>query len=187
MRTLKLYGVEPVDELIWPDQINDVTLSSSALTVFTDFKQAKPLVIEETLTASDAILLMKKSHVRMKIVVNPQNQFVGVVGLSDLYERRIIQKIAEGFKRDELFVSEFMRPKEEVKAFAYDELAKAQVSDVVIALQHSGHQHCLVIDKDNHHIRGVISASDLARKLRLNVNVELGANFLDIFKVIHGA
>jgi CBS domain containing-hemolysin-like protein len=179
-----LYSVQPVDELIWPEQVGDVTLESSALSVFTDFREVSPLVIDAKTTASDTEALMKQAHVRMKIVIDENNHFVGLVGLNDLTERKIIKKIAEGYDRNELMVTDFMRSKAEAKAFAYDELELATVSDVVTALQQSGHQHCLVIDKETHQIRGVISASDVARKLKLPVDINKGASFVDVFNVI---
>jgi DeoR family transcriptional regulator, catabolite repression regulator len=52
---------------------------------------------------------------------------------------------------------------------------------VLNTLQHNGEQHCLVIDTDSHHIRGVISASDIASRLHIPVHIEKAPTFLNIF------
>lgn len=185
MIPLTLYNTEPVDELIWPSSNNEITLDSTALKVFTDFKKHKPRVIDASTSAVDAEKLMLKTHVRLKIIVDNNNHFIGIVSLNELNSQEVIKKISNGFSREELKVIDFMQPKEQLKAFDYLELKKARVSDVVDTLQQCGYQHCLVIDKLSHHVRGLISASDLARKLHLPLNITHNVNFLEIFNVIH--
>jgi hypothetical protein len=61
------------------------------------------------------------------------------------------------------------------------------VRDVLIALDNYKLRHCLVLDRANHHIRGVISSSDIARKLRLNINLSLENTFSSIYQAAHAA
>lgn len=58
------------------------------------------------------------------------------------------------------------------------------VRDLVETLKDNEHQHYLVVDRNNHRIRGVISASDLARKLRLDIRIHKGSSFIAIYQAL---
>ena len=185
MKKLALYNLELVDDVVSPEQFVDMSLSSLATYFFTDFKKHKPLVIEANTLAKDALTLMQKSHVRMKIVISSTLSFRGVISTSELTERHIIQKISSGITREELTVADMMIPRDKLQAFLYDDITKVTIEDVIENLQTNGLQHCLVLDKDNHHIRGVISASDIARKLKLPVEIHQPISFSTIFKALN--
>ncbi len=185
MRTLNLFNVEAVDELAWPENYQEINLNSSALLVFTDFKKHKPLVIDGNLNALKAEKLMMNAHVRLKIVLDNNNRFIGVVSLSDISHQEIMKKVASGDKHDDLSVSDFMQTKALLKAISYEELKSSSVGDVLQTLKANGERHCLVIDKDEHNIRGVISTSDLVRILKLHIDLSLPLSFVDIFNLIH--
>jgi len=58
---------------------------------------------------------------------------------------------------------------------------KASISDVIDILQDNGEQHCLMIDREKHHIRGVFSASDISRKLHLPIDIQEKSSFYRVF------
>ncbi len=60
MRKLNLYKTTNIDQLVQPEEDDNLSLSSSALAFFTDFAQAKPLVIDSEMSAVDARILMQK-------------------------------------------------------------------------------------------------------------------------------
>jgi len=99
MRKLHLYPASHYEEMVWPEEIDSLSLETPALDFFTDFKSNRPLVIESSVSAIEVQKLMKKAHVRLKFVINPQYQFLGVVSTDDLVDRLIVQKTSEGFKR----------------------------------------------------------------------------------------
>lgn len=183
MKKLALYNTESVDKLVWPPENNSITLHSNALSIFTDFKQFMPLVIDSSAKAVELEDLMKKSHVRMKLVLGSDQNFIGIVALNDLSEQKILAKVTKDQPREEIPVTDFMRHRSTLKAFAFEELCNATVGDVVETLRDNHQQHCLVIDKKNHEIRGLISASDVARILRLPVDIQLQPSFVDLFNV----
>jgi len=78
-----------------------------------------------------------------------------------------------------------MIPKVKLKAFDYEQIACASINNVIEALKENGQQHCLVLDRNEHKIRGVISASDIVRKLKLPVNIMTDASFLGIFNTVY--
>jgi len=185
MNNLGFYQTDAIDELASPTETREITINSPAVEVFTDFNKHRPLVLEATSTAVEAERLMQMAHVRLKFVVDKNNHFLGVVSLDDLNSQEIVKKLSQGFSREDLSITDFMRPRTELHAFDYDEVSRAKISDIIEALKSSGQQHCLVIDRDKHKIRGIFSASDMARKLHLPINIETRSSFAHVFKVIN--
>ncbi|TYK67122.1 CBS domain-containing protein [Colwellia echini] len=183
MKNLALCNLESIDELACPKDKN-VNLNSSALTIFTDFEAVQPIVLDASTSAVEAEKLMINSHVRLIIIVE-QSHFLGVVSLDDLNLQGIIKREASGIPRAELCVADFMQARNELKAFSYEELQKSSINDVVETLQKRGQQHCIVVDRDSHMIRGIISASDIARKLRIPININVDSSFVNIFNALY--
>jgi CBS domain-containing protein len=186
MKKLHLFDLDLIDKIISPEDFNQTSLMSPATDIFTDFKKYRALVIEGETTAVDALKLMAKTHVQMKIVMSKENDFIGIISTQELTERKIIAAVAKGSERNEILVSDFMLSRNTLHAFDFKELEKATVNDVVGALENYGLRHCLVLDRERHHIRGVISTSDVARKLHLPIDIYAKNSFSQIFNVIHG-
>ncbi|GAB2989454.1 CBS domain-containing protein [Psychrosphaera aestuarii] len=185
MKNLHLYNIEHFDNIVTPDIYEKTTLASPATDIFTDFSEHEPLVISGDTKAIDALALMKKAHVQMKIVVSSQEDFLGLISTNELNEQRIVSEVANGNRRDEILVRDLMQSKYNLHAFDFDELQTAKVNDVVIALQSYGLRHCLVVDRSLHQIRGVISSSDIARKLHLPINLAARTSFVQLYDVIN--
>lgn len=186
MKALHLFDIEQVDEVVSPEKLVQTTLDSPASEVFTDFKAHRPLTVEGTTPAADALEMMKQEHVKMKIVVSPNNDFLGVISTIELTERLIVSEVAKGVQRHEVLVSDLMVSRDNLRAFDYEQLQHAKVKEVIQALKDNGLRHCLVVDREHHHIRGVISSSDIARKLRLPVQIDAVISFKSIFEAVRG-
>ncbi|WP_137168391.1 CBS domain-containing protein [Salinimonas lutimaris] len=184
MHSLPLYKTEQVDKLAWPQAQLAVTLHSPALEVMTDFAVREPIVIDDDTPAVELERLMKQSHVKMKLVLDKNEQFVGIVTLTDLSAQHIMQKVSEGRSREELSARDFMQPKTTLHSFDYEQLSRAKVGDVVETLKNNGHHHCLVTDRESHEIRGVISVSDIARILRLPLDIQQQPTFAELSKLL---
>lgn len=185
MKKLSFYDTETVAELAWPQTNQKITKRSPATQVFTDFNQHKPLVIEASMSALEAEKLMQQSHVRLKLVVDDNGHFLGVISLDDLGTQEVMKKLSEGYQREELFVADFMRPRSVLKAFSYADISMATIGDIINSLQGSGQQHALVIDREHHKIRGIISSSDIARKLQLPIDIDNKSSFAHIFAAVN--
>ena len=181
MKRLNLYPITEVDNLAWPEEMAGLTMASPALRFFTDFTKVKPLVIDSTLSAVEVKRLMQQTHVRLKFVLNDAGQFIGIVSLDDLIDRKIVQKVSEGNRRDDIALTELMTPKTDLKALDYQEVSKASILEVVRTLKDSGEQHCLVVDLNDHKIRGIFSASDISRKLHLPIDIQDKSSFYKVF------
>ena len=184
MKTLALYTVDAIDHLVQPADFDGTRLTSPALHVVTDFKHHEPNIISASTKASDALEMMQQEHSRLKLVVDNQAELVGLLAIEQLSEQALMRQVAFGSRRDEISVADVMRPRERIKALAYQQLKHCTIADVVNTLQSSGEQHCVVIDRDNHQIRGVISAQDIARRLKLPLTICQAPTFLHIFDSI---
>lgn len=171
MKTLTYVSTKDVNSLVWPVKTENINLYSPALTVFTDFKTAGPRVIESSTRADELVQLMKKEHVRMKIVVDADNHFIGVISLEDLSEDIFIKQVANGFERSELMVADLMRAKEVLLALSYTSLKHSDIESLLFSQRNNPLQHLLVIDEETKAIRGLISSNDVARQLKLDVDV----------------
>ncbi|TYL47870.1 CBS domain-containing protein [Marinomonas sp. IMCC 4694] len=181
MKTLTYVSTKDVNALIWPATVENINLYSSALSVFTDFQKAGPRVIEANIRADELVQLMRKEHVRMKIVVDGDNHFVGIISLEDLSEDVFIKRIAEGDKRSELMVADLMRTKEALLALSFNSLKHSDIESLLFSQRNNKLQHLLVIDEDTKAIRGLVSSNDVARQLRLDIDVAF-SSFANIYQ-----
>jgi CBS domain containing-hemolysin-like protein len=186
MKNLHLYSAENVDKLAWPEEDYEISKNTPALSILTDFKQHRPRVIDANIQIDGVSIIMKQAHVKMKLVVDKAGKFMGIIGLNDLSEETIIKKVSEGETRSSLVVRDFMHPRDSLKSFDFLELMQATVSDVLASQKENQQQHCLVIDREKHEIRGLISARDVSRLLNRSVDIEhhlsFEALFDDLFK-----
>ncbi len=187
MRRLNLYRTDDVDRLTWPEVIQHVDLYSPALTVFTDFTVHKPLVVSHNMHAVDVEASMRRQHVRLKLVVDDYEAFLGVVSLEDLNEEEVLKRVAQGYDRHELVVTDFMRSKHAIHSLDYEEFENANICDLLKEVKSLDYQHCLVLDRKSQRVRGMVSASDVVRKLKLAMDLTRHATFANIYRTLHTA
>ena len=185
LKKLHLVNLEATDNIITPEQFEEINLASPAVEIFTDFKVHKALMIDGDTMAVTALQLMLKTHVRMNIVVAENDNFIGIISTNELSEQHIVAKLAKGIAREDILVKDLMIPKSDFHAFDYSELLRASVGDVVSTLENYQLRHCLVLDRESHHIRGVISTSDIARKLHMNMDLNVQQSFGSVYDVVH--
>ena len=186
MKNLPLHSVENQDHLVQPEEFKETNLKSAALEIFTDFKKHKPLMIDSQTSALAAEQEMIRSHVKMKLVVDQNKELIGLISYDDICKQSVVSMVVNGFQQHEVCVSDLMRPRDSLRALDYSDIVKSSIGDVVNTLQKNGVQHCLVVDPKNRHIRGLISASDIARKLRLDISIQKAPSFADIFTAVRG-
>ncbi|MDC8829580.1 CBS domain-containing protein [Alteromonas gilva] len=185
MHHLSLCKTEAFDTLAQPSLVEHLELKSSALSVFTDFQQYQPQIIDSNAKAIELEHLMRVAHVKMKLVVDQSEKFVGIVTLTDIDEQKILQRVAQlQISRSELLVADMMQPKATLHAFNYHDLKAASVADVIDTLKENGAMHCLVIDQQHHAIRGVISVSDIVRRLRIPLDIQSLPSFAALSNII---
>jgi len=184
MKKLKMYPLSSIEELASPSALSNISLQTPAMEFFTDFNSTEPFVIDSSVSAVEARRMMMKTHVRLKFVIDERNHFIGVISADDLAERKIVQKVAAGVKRDDVAITELMTPRNALLALDIEEVKKSTIEEIINLLKDSHQQHCLVIDQQLHLIRGIFSASDISRKLLLPINIQEHSDFYRVFSAI---
>lgn len=166
MTKLAFYNDEPMDKLVCPEDTTEITTRSCAMEVFTSFNEFKPRILDASISAIEAVRLMHKTGEHLKFIVDKDNYVLGVVSLDNLNSREITKKVSDGSTREQIPVTDFINPKFRFKAIDYFDLENISIDDVIYALTETGHRHCLVIDWEQGIVRGVISASDIVKRLK---------------------
>jgi CBS domain-containing protein len=180
MKQLKLFNLDQTSGIRQPTTDTQVHARSPASTIFTDFDVHVPVVVEASASAVDVEGLMQRAHVKLMLVLDAQDNFVGVISLADLSEDRIIRAVAGGSQRSEVQVQDLMQPRTRLHALGYDELLHATVQDVLYTLRDERAQHALVVDEQTQEVRGLVSASDAARKLHLPLPLGIVMEFTQV-------
>src|SRR5690606_40242251 len=72
------------------------------------------------------------------------------------------------------------------RAINYEEFKRSSVADIIYTLQRHGQQYYIVVDRDQHHIRGVVSSTEISRRLHAPVYVERQPSVADILSLARG-
>jgi CBS domain containing-hemolysin-like protein len=186
MKSLTLFSPNQFDHLVQPEEFNDLRADSPAIHLLSDFRQHKPHMIDSHVKASEALNMMLTEDVTLKIVVDIEKEFIGVLDMEYLSSENMLpRQISLGLKHSELLVRDLMYPRARILAVDMDQLAQAKIGDLVSALKNSHQEYLLVVDKDAHHIRGIISAREISRRLRQPIAIEKALTFADIFTAVH--
>jgi len=185
MKNLSVFALAANDHLVQPEEFEDITGTSSALAILTDYRSHKPHMVDGHLEASEALEMMLAEDVKIKLVVDDRKEFVGIISVDDLSEHNMLLKQMEmHIKRDELLVRDLMHPRASIRAINVDEFKQVTVADVVATLQKAHQEYLLVVDTDAHHIRGIVSARDISRRLHHPIRIEKEVTFVDIFSAV---
>lgn len=188
LRTLKTVCLSQVEHIATGDELGILTLESAATALITNFKQKRPAMLEQDLSIDDALRFMRKSHVRSVIVIDAAENFTGLVTSADLESRKVLARADKmGLQRTELTIRDLMTTKDKLFGIRLHDVENARVGDMLRTLQDLGKPHVLLTD-DQGEIAGLVSASDVARKLHIDVNItEKVTSFAEIYSVVNGA
>lgn len=180
---LHTHPLEDINCLATPLTGMHATMHTPALDVLTDYVRYRPHVVENTLSVTRCEELMRKSHIRFMLVVDPQNRLLGMVDMVDLVGPRLQKLVGPDQPKREILVQEVMTPRSELKSIDYDDLRRATVGDLVETLTHDHCQLILVVDRGREEIRGIVTANDLAQCLDVPLDITYAPTFADICHV----
>lgn len=185
-KLMKVLGLEKVNTFYEPVDIETASQDRPAMEVVTDFHHTRPLVLEAGVSVDEADRLLKKAHVHMKLVVDKDENFLGIVSLSTLESQEALRIAHDrGVTRSELTVEDVMMRRSELHALSYSELQTSSIGDVLNTLRDLGQNHILVLDEDQNRICGVVSASDIARRLHVPVEIMYRAtSFVEVVQAL---
>ncbi|MDO6564178.1 CBS domain-containing protein [Amphritea sp. 1_MG-2023] len=187
---LRLQDNCDIQHLLTPEHKQKTfSVNNPAIEVITDFSQVMPVMVTEGVSVDHALERMKSEHVRMLFVTTPAGKFVGVISAQDIAGHKVVVYMQNhGVTRDEVLVSHIMLHKEYLRSLTFDQISHSRVGDIMLTLKNIGDQHLLVVDESElgvKRIRGIISASDVSRKLKVGFDVMAEAkSFAEIEKII---
>lgn len=185
-KTLPTATLSDIGRIERPDRSRALTPDSPAMAVFTDFREQPPLLLEQSTPLEEAIELMKRTHEKLKLVIDSEETFRGLITLADLLSMKVMRASqATGLSRRELSVAEVMVPRSALHAVNYEDLAAARIGDLLSTMRDYGDRFVLVVDREARSIRGILSAGDIARGLHIPVQIGERANtFSDIYLAV---
>ena len=183
---LKTILLDASDHIVRPEELLEYTLNTPAIEVMTDFEKVQPLMMEQDVSIDEARQMMRKVHVRSVLVIDKDENFRGRLTIADLESRAAMSSATSaGLKRHDISIKEVMTPRDKLHAIPLSEITHASIGDLLRTLQHAGTPHMLVVNPLNHEIRGVISSSDIARRLKVPVEISKRASsFREVVDVL---
>lgn len=150
-----------------------VTLDDPALQVLTDFQRVTAVIILPGDTADEAHRRMIERGVRLLLVVDQDRKVLGVITANDILGERPMQAVVQrGIKRGELLVRDIMTSQEQLDVLSLSDVRAAKVGHIVATLKKAGRQHSVVVEVDDQgrqRVRGVFSATQIARQLGVTI------------------
>jgi CBS domain-containing protein len=165
-----------------PTQVapDHVTLDSPAADVMTDLTRVVGVIILPGDGIDEAHRRMIQRGVRLLLVVDQDRKLEGAITATDVLGEKPVQiVVARGIRRDEVQVRDIMTLRDRLKTLDMDQVRAAKVGHIVATLKQAGRQHTLVTDRDdkgNQRLRGIFSATQIARQLGVNIQTSAVAN-----------
>lgn len=149
-------------------QATSVTREDSALAVMTDLTRVPAVLVDPDVDIEAGLRIMVRRGVRSLLVVNVDNEIVGLISAPDLLGEKPLQHLREhGGRRADVRIYELMTPIAELEVLPLSSVAQARVGNVLATLEQSGRQHALVVEESAGHalVRGIFSATQIDRQL----------------------
>ena len=159
-----------------------VAIDAPAVEVMTDLEAVAAASIAPERPIDEANAVMIRRGVRLLFVVDGAGTIAGVITATDLLGEKPLRFAQErGVKRGEVLVGDIMTPASRMVALSMQDVGHSRVGHVVATLKATGRQHALVADLDGKRIRGIFSASHVARRLGVDLQTsEVAHTFAEI-------
>ncbi|WP_346837781.1 CBS domain-containing protein [Microbulbifer sp. SAOS-129_SWC] len=182
MKNFDFFQLQDFDKLVFPDEFSELSLDSPALSFVSDFKSHHPSLLTPAVSARNAAQIMSAGHLSAVLVVDRDGTFTGLLTAEDVTYQSIMQRVASGTPREELTVGDLMRPRGDLKMLSYQQVANSSIRDVLDAMRRNRQRDCLVVDLHNHHVRGLISASEVGMRLHADIDIDAAPTFADLWR-----
>lgn len=168
--------------LVQPQVPGRVGPDDPAFSVMTDLAavQAATTLADEYADRAHAQMLQR--GVRLLFVLDRDSRVIGVLTATDLLgEKPMRIQQTHGIARGDIRVADLMTPAERLEALSLQDVSQMRVGHVVATLKAVGRQHLMVAEDGGQRVRGLFSASQVARQLGVPVQPEeLASTFADI-------
>ena len=159
-----------------------VTLDDPAFSVMTDLREVSAATTrhEETLDAAQAVMIRR--GVRLLFVLARDGSVEGVITTTDLLGEKPLRFAQQrGISHKDILVEDIMTPASSIEALSMIDVAQMRVGHIVATLKDAGRKHLLVSEENGRRVRGLFSASQVARQLGMEVQTfEVASSFAEI-------
>ena len=159
-----------------------VTFDDPAFSVMTDLREVSAATTrpEETIDTAHAIMIRR--GVRLLFVLDDDGTVAGVITATDLLGEKPVRFMqARGVSHSEVLVADIMTPASMLEALSILDAAQMRVGHIVATLQAVGRKHLMVSEEGGRRVRGLFSASQIARQLGIEVQTfEVARSFAEI-------
>lgn len=184
-QNLRFTTIAENTQCVTPDRGHkQLTLEDPAISVMTDHRIEKVHTCPLDRSLDRARKQMAEEHTSMLLVTNDMDEVQGIITANDIAGEKAINYMREqGKARDELKVKHLMTSRENLPALQIKDVLEARVGDVLHTLNDTGCGYVLVMSehKGSSKIRGVFSAQDIARELKIFFEPSPGARTLAEF------
>jgi CBS-domain-containing membrane protein len=159
-----------------------VTLDDPALAVMTDLQAVPAATTTREEAIDDANRAMMRRGVRLLFVLDAAGAVCGVITATDLLGEKPVRFMQErGLEHAEIRVGDIMTPASLLEALAYQDVSGMRVGHVVATIRAVRRQHVMVSEDYGRRIRGLFSATQIARQLGVELQTaEVARTFADI-------
>lgn len=185
-KALNTYKAPAGSTFCQPSSFRLVYADSPAICVMTDLKKISVATIGPDATLQQATQTMISRGVRLLLVVDRDEEVLGLITARDTQGEKPIQLIQErGGKFADLLVRDLMCPRERIDLIEAEDVLRATVADVVATLKHSKRQHAIVAERDHAsgqvRLCGIFSATQIGRQLGAPIQTfDVSSTFTEI-------
>ena len=154
-----------------------LTQDSAALEAMTDLRRIRAASIAPDRTIDECNALMLARGIRLLFVEGDAQTIAGVITATDLLGEKPIRFMRErGVRHSEVLVADVMTPASALQSLDFRSVAGAKVGHIVATLKAVGRQHTFVTEDDGRSVCGIFSASEIARRLGIELQTPEVAN-----------
>ena len=179
---LTLAPLNPGARIAHPNAPGRVTLDDPAFSVMTDLREVSAATTspEEPIDSAHAVMIRR--GVRLLFVLDAQSSVVGIITATDLLGVKPMQFMqSRGVTHADVQVRDIMTPAARLDALALLDVAQMRVGHIVATLKAVRRQHLTVAEDGGSRVRGLFSASQVARQLGMELQTfEVAQTFADI-------
>lgn len=185
-KPLTFSSLKPGAGFFQPSGYRLVQMDSPAIEVMTDLQQVSAATIGPDVKLSEATQKMISRGVRLLLVLNPDDEIVGLITARDTMGERPIKFIQQnGGKHGDLKVRDCMTSISTIEVLTLSDVLRAEVGHVVATLKNVGRQHAMVVEADpasgKESIRGIFSITQIGRQLGMTLQAfEVAKTFAEI-------
>jgi CBS domain-containing protein len=172
----------PAARVVEPAAPGRVSLDDPAFSVMTDLREVSAATTRPEETIDQAHAVMIRRGVRLLFVLARDGTLAGVITATDLLGDKPVRFMqSRGVAHAEILVEDIMTPASMLEALSLLDVAQMRVGHVVATLKEAGRKHLMVAEEGGRRVRGLFSASQVARQLGMEVQTfEVAQSFAEI-------